>query len=185
MINLLQIQLRPGPGAELEPSLDRLDHESRPSDPDPSAAPKLGRAYAPADGSRGEHSSQDEIPGLKPHYITPLPPDEDPCDPPRRFPTEVLTGQLLLHSFHHLLHPLKALWRERIILFWPIWLVTTAVGTMAVAWAVPRGKRISQGEIEPPQVAYSRGDVLTVVLFILFLACYVAGILSVGSSYIL
>lgn len=81
------------------------------------------------------------------------------------------------HSFHHLLHPLKVLWRERIDLFWPIWLVTTAIGAVALASVVPRGIRVSQSEIEAPPCSWSRGDVLTLVLFILFLACYVAGIL--------
>ena len=45
-----------------------------------------------------------------------------------------------LYLLHHLLHPLKVLWRERIELFWPIWIAITAIGVMLVIWVVPEKK---------------------------------------------
>ena len=91
----------------------------------------------------------------------------------------------MLHHLHHLLHPLKVLWRERIDLFWPIWSAITAISVMLVIWVVPGKKSVPLGFDSVPAaqlVTHSHpcGD-LPVFVFGL-LHCRVAGM---GRFYIL
>ena len=81
----------------------------------------------------------------------------------------------MLHSLHHLLHPLKTLWNERIALFWPIWMAITALGVLLVTWAVPRQAKVQPDSIPSRRHAWSHGAILAITFLVLFLACYVAG----------
>jgi hypothetical protein len=81
----------------------------------------------------------------------------------------------MLDFLHHLLHPLKVLWRERIDLFWPIWIATTAVGALLVIWVVPGKKSVPRGPIPSRSHSWSRGAILAVTFLVLLLACYIAG----------
>jgi hypothetical protein len=81
----------------------------------------------------------------------------------------------MLHFLHHLLHPLKVLWQERIDLFWPIWMATTAMAAVLVIWVVPEKKSVPRHSIPPRRHSWSRGAVLSVTLLALLLACYIAG----------
>jgi hypothetical protein len=76
---------------------------------------------------------------------------------------------------HHLLHPLSALWRERIDLFWPIWIAITAMGVMLVIWVVPEKKKIPPDSIPFRPHDGSRGAILAVIFLSVFLAFYIAG----------
>ncbi len=81
----------------------------------------------------------------------------------------------MLHLLHHLLHPLKVLWRERIALFWPIWITTTAIGVMLVIWVVPRRESTPPDSIQSRRHDWSRAAILAVAFLSVFLACYIAG----------
>jgi hypothetical protein len=76
---------------------------------------------------------------------------------------------------HHFLHALRALWSERIALFWPIWVAITAVGVMLVIWVVPQRKNITLDPIQSRWHDWSRSAILAVAFLGLFLACYIAG----------
>ena len=81
----------------------------------------------------------------------------------------------MLNSLHHLLHPLKVLWRERNELFWPIWIATTALATAAVIWLVREKKSISRDSLPSLRPDWSRGVILAVTFLAVLLACYIAG----------
>lgn len=81
----------------------------------------------------------------------------------------------MLHFLHHLFHPLKVLWTERIELFWPIWMATTAMAAVLVIWVVPEKQSVPRDSIPPPRRSWSRGAVLSVTFLALLLACYIAG----------
>jgi hypothetical protein len=81
----------------------------------------------------------------------------------------------MLHFLHHLFHPLKVLWRERIDLFWPIWIATTAVAVLLVIWVMPGRESIPWDSIPPRSHGWSRGAILAVTFLVLFLACFIAG----------
>ena len=78
---------------------------------------------------------------------------------------------------HFLAHIAKVLWRERIALFWPIWLAITAFGVSLLLWVIPREKKAPEDHPEPPHRGWSRGSVLSIVLLSVFLICYIAGCL--------
>jgi len=80
----------------------------------------------------------------------------------------------MLHFLHHLLHPLKVVWSERIALFWPIWIAITAIGVMLVIWLVPPRETIPLDSLGSRRRDWSRAAILAVALLGLFLACYVA-----------
>ncbi len=75
----------------------------------------------------------------------------------------------------HLLHPLRLLWNERLILFWPIWITILALGVvLVVIWAVPgRANALEQNEFRRRE--WSHSDIFAVALLSLFLVCYVSG----------
>jgi hypothetical protein len=79
------------------------------------------------------------------------------------------------HFLHHLLHPFKTVWNERIALFWPIWVATTALGALLVIWAIPRQGKVESDSISLRHYAWSRGAILAVTFLALFLACSIAG----------
>jgi hypothetical protein len=76
---------------------------------------------------------------------------------------------------HHLLHVLGVFWRERIALFWPIWIAITAIGVMVAIWVVPHRKNIPVPSIKPGRHDWSRQAILALAFLGLFLACYTAG----------
>jgi hypothetical protein len=80
----------------------------------------------------------------------------------------------MLHFPHHLLHPLKVLWAERIALFWPFWTLTTCLSAMTVTWVVPRKKTITQESTQTRRYGWSRDTYLALGFLILFLACFIA-----------
>jgi hypothetical protein len=81
----------------------------------------------------------------------------------------------MLQFFHLLLRPLKVLWRERIDLFWPIWIAITAIGVLLVIWVVPK-KRVPRDLIPSRSHSWSRGATILAVTFLAsLLACYIAG----------
>jgi len=80
----------------------------------------------------------------------------------------------MLHFLHHLLHPLKVLWAERIALFWPFWTLTTCLSAMTVTWVVPRKKTITQESTQTRRYGWSRDAYLALGFLILFLACFIA-----------
>jgi hypothetical protein len=84
---------------------------------------------------------------------------------------------LIYHLLRHLLHPLKVLWRERIDLFWPIWVAITVVGVMLVIWMVPQRERAPLDPTHPRRHDWSRASLLAVAFLSVFLACYIAGLL--------
>lgn len=68
------------------------------------------------------------------------------------------------------------LWRERIELFWPIWIAITLVGLLVVIFVVPeKNGRTSGDSIPPRKQDWSVTAILAVMFLILFLACYIAG----------
>jgi hypothetical protein len=79
---------------------------------------------------------------------------------------------------HFLLHAFKVLWRDRISLFWPIWIAITAIGALLVIWAVPQRERVQQDPIQPRGQDWSRTSILAVTFLGVFLACYIAGSLG-------
>jgi len=81
---------------------------------------------------------------------------------------------LILHFLHLFPHALKALWRERIALFWPIWMAITAIGVMLVIWVVPQKKSIPPDSIPSRRQKWSRAAILAVTFLSMFLACYIA-----------
>jgi hypothetical protein len=76
---------------------------------------------------------------------------------------------------HHLLHPLKLAWGERIALFWPIWAAITAIGVMLVIRVVPARSNTPLEQTEHQRHCWSRADTIAAVFLCLFLGCYVAG----------
>jgi hypothetical protein len=76
--------------------------------------------------------------------------------------------------FHFLLHALKVLWQERISLFWPIWIATTALGVILVIWVLRRRESIPSDSIPSRRHDWSHAAILAVVFLSLFLACYIA-----------
>ncbi len=81
----------------------------------------------------------------------------------------------MYHHLLHLLHPLRVIWNERIVLFWPIWMTITAIGIMLVVWIVPTRSHKPLEQIESRQRDWSRKDIIAAAFLCLFLACYVAG----------
>src|ERR1039458_5780413 len=81
----------------------------------------------------------------------------------------------MIHFLHHLLHPLKVLWRERIELFWPIWIAITAAGVLLVIWVVPANKNIPADSIPSHRHDWSRVGILALIFLSVFLVCYIAG----------
>ena len=81
----------------------------------------------------------------------------------------------MFHHLHHLLHPLKVIWGERIALFWPIWIAITAIGVILVIWLVPQRKSVRLDSIQSRRHDWSRAAILSVAVLSLFLACYIAG----------
>lgn len=81
----------------------------------------------------------------------------------------------MLYLLHLVAHALRVLWRERIALFWPIWIAITAIGMMLVIWVVPQQKNIPFQSIQSRQHGWSRSAILAVAFLSLFLACYFAG----------
>ena len=81
----------------------------------------------------------------------------------------------MFHHLHHLLHPLKVIWGERIALFWPIWIAITAIGVILVIWLVPQRKSVRLESIQSRRHDWSRAAILSVAVLSLFLACYIAG----------
>jgi hypothetical protein len=81
----------------------------------------------------------------------------------------------MLHLLHHLLHPLKVLWSERIELFWPIWSAMTAIGVIMAIWVVPEKKSVPLDSIPSRRHNWSPTAILAVTFLSLFLACYIAG----------
>jgi hypothetical protein len=75
---------------------------------------------------------------------------------------------------HHLLHPVRVFWNERIILFWPIWMAITAISVMLVMWVVPEHTSIPLERIESRRQDWSRSAVISMAFLILFLGCYIA-----------
>ena len=83
----------------------------------------------------------------------------------------------LMHDLHHLFHPVKLLWTERVVLFWPIWLGITALGLLIVMRVMPWQSEISAVSTPSSRLKWSRRSVLALILLGLFLGCYVAGLL--------
>ena len=81
----------------------------------------------------------------------------------------------MLYLLHLLAHAISVLWRERIALFWPIWISMTAIGVMLVIWVVPQRKSIPLDSIQPRPRDWSPAVILAVAFLSLFLACYIAG----------
>jgi hypothetical protein len=81
----------------------------------------------------------------------------------------------MIHFLHLLSHILKAVWRDRIALFWPIWIAITAVGVMLVMWVVPQGESVPLDSIPFRRPDRSRSAIFAVVFLSAFLACYLAG----------
>ena len=81
----------------------------------------------------------------------------------------------MLHLLHHLLHPLKVLWSERIELFWPIWSAMTAIGVIMAIWVVPEKKSVPLDSIRSRRHNWSPTAIIAVAFLSLFLACYIAG----------
>jgi hypothetical protein len=81
----------------------------------------------------------------------------------------------MLHHYLHFLHFLKVLWRERIDLFWPIWIAVTGFGVMLVIWAVPQRPPFPPDSIQARRPDRSRTAILALAFLSLFLACYIAG----------
>jgi hypothetical protein len=76
---------------------------------------------------------------------------------------------------HFLVHPVKVLWRDRISLFWPIWLSMTVIVSLLAVWLVPRLAVKSYISIPSPKPQWSRAAVLSVAFLALFLGLYSAG----------
>jgi hypothetical protein len=81
----------------------------------------------------------------------------------------------MFHLLPDLSHPLKVLWRERIHLFWPIWVGTTTIGVFLVILVVPKKKSIPSNSIPSTRHNWSGGAILAVAFLVLLLACYIAG----------
>lgn len=82
---------------------------------------------------------------------------------------------MIYHLLRHLLHPLKTLWRERIDLFWPIWIAITLIGVMLVIWVVPRQESVPLDPTRPRRNDWSAAAILAVAFLGVFLSCYIAG----------
>jgi hypothetical protein len=83
-----------------------------------------------------------------------------------------------MHQFlHHLFHPVRILWTERAVLFWPIWLGITALGLFIVMRVIPRRSEISSASAPSRRLKWSRQSTFAIVLLALFLGCYLAGLL--------
>jgi hypothetical protein len=80
----------------------------------------------------------------------------------------------MFHTVHHLFHPVKVLWNERIVLFWPIWIAITTFAVILVLWAVPRGKTTPPDSDLPRRSNWTHKATPWLIFLILFLACYIA-----------
>ncbi len=78
---------------------------------------------------------------------------------------------------HHLLHPVKLAWNERIALFWPVWLAITAFAVMLTVRIIPGGKGIVREPIRAGEPHRSSGSFLAIGFLLLFLTCYILGTL--------
>ena len=78
---------------------------------------------------------------------------------------------------HFLLHALKAVWRERIALFWPFWLATTVAGAMLLVWVIPKRESLPLDSTPSTRNDWSRSALLSVAFLAVFLACYIVGTL--------
>jgi hypothetical protein len=72
---------------------------------------------------------------------------------------------------------LRTVWHERITLFWPIWISCTLLGVLLVLWVARRREGARQAALPSSRTVWSRSATLSVIFLMLFLVCYVAGIL--------
>jgi hypothetical protein len=80
--------------------------------------------------------------------------------------------------FHHLLHPLKVLWNERIRLFLPIWALITAAGVIFTLRILGRRPHQSAvGVLRPIRRHWSQRSTAALLVLVLFLVFYSVGIL--------
>src|SRR5271166_2246708 len=83
----------------------------------------------------------------------------------------------MLKSF--LFQLIRAAWRARVTLFWPIWITSTAAAAISVAWVVNRAasSTLRAGNtaslIRAPRYVSSRRAILAVTILCLFLVCYI------------
>src|SRR5580704_9690247 len=75
---------------------------------------------------------------------------------------------------HFVLHALVSIWRQRIALFWPIWIATTAIGVILVIWVMPPRESTPPEEVPSYRQDWSRTSIFALAFLCLFLACYVA-----------
>ena len=75
---------------------------------------------------------------------------------------------------HDLLLPFRSLWKDRLNLFWPVWIATTVIGALLAIWVIPRNKSIPTGS-PSGQKDSARGTFLVVACLAVLLACYIAG----------
>ncbi len=87
-------------------------------------------------------------------------------------------ASLTILMLHHLLSLLKLFWRERIVLFWPIWCGITAVGVVLAIWVVPARENIPKAVAKVRGNNSSRPGVFMLLFLALFLAFYIAGALA-------
>lgn len=80
--------------------------------------------------------------------------------------------------FHHLLHPLKLLWDQRIPLFLPIWSTITAAGVIGALWIVGLHPNARMPESERRRrYHWSRGSLIALSGLAVVLVFYITGIL--------
>jgi hypothetical protein len=75
------------------------------------------------------------------------------------------------------MHLLRTVWHERIALFWPIWGACTLLGVIPLLWLASPQKDVPTAAFRSSRAAWSRAKALSVAFLILFLVCYIAGIL--------
>jgi len=74
-------------------------------------------------------------------------------------------------------HTFAVIWRDRIPLFWPIWMAITAAAIVVTVWVLRRQGTGRDSEVRPPANRHfsTSKTKLTLVLLLLFLGCYMAG----------
>ena len=70
---------------------------------------------------------------------------------------------------------LGAVWRARIELFWPFWLLTTVAGALLVIWVIPKRKGMISDSTPARRQDWSRTAIVAVACLALLLAIYGAG----------
>ncbi len=79
-----------------------------------------------------------------------------------------------------LLHILRAIWHRRATEFWPIWITMTGTAAICVAWVVGHATITAEQTASvtpatrPRRYASSVGAIVSLILLVLLLACYVA-----------